>query len=138
MRLKHTCNPEPTLSTSYTHPLHPTLPTFTPRILAYQDQLELFSSQLSTAQPVVNSLPVEHPRKTAHEHKMALLEFAKTRLESLVETTTKVVNAQLGKPNRALTMNTERANEEIKRQLVEAEEVLDELRYLAGLEEECW
>jgi len=50
--------------------------------------------------------------------------------------TTKVVTAQLRRPNRALTKNAEMANEEIEKELIGVAEVLDELKYLVRLGEE--
>jgi len=128
--------PQTTYLTSYTHPLRPILPSFTPRILTYHNQVNFFSSHLSTGQSVVNPIPTNHPKKQAHEHQAALLELAKTRLEGVIEMTTKVVTAQLRRPNRALTKNAEMANEEIEKELIGVAEVLDELKYLVRLGEE--
>ncbi|CAN9106666.1 unnamed protein product [Alternaria alternata] len=61
---------------------------------------------------------------------MAVLDIAKAKLRELVDFSTEIMEKQIEKPNTALGLSAERANEQIQDGLKEVGDVMAELRYL--------
>ncbi|KAH8640271.1 hypothetical protein IG631_03212 [Alternaria alternata] len=115
----------------YSQPL-PTasvLHSFTPTMRYYDTMIDSFQRHLAIEQDIVAMLPTEHARKVAYEQKMAVLDTAKAKLRELVDFSTETMEKQIEKPDTALGLSAERANEQIQNGLKEVEDAMAELRY---------